>query len=85
MATPRDKYYTELCRTITYYNDHNGAPFSNEKIPDVINRFILEEESDPHNVPLETFSQTPVTPNIQGENENTVLISGKRNNLDVLT
>ena len=32
MATPRDKYYTELFRTITYFNNHNNAPFSNEHI-----------------------------------------------------
>ena len=33
MATPRDKYYTELFRTITDSNDRNSAPLFNEKIP----------------------------------------------------
>ena len=32
MATPRDKSYTELYRTITDCNDRNDAPLSNKKI-----------------------------------------------------
>ena len=84
MATPRDKYYTELLRTITDCNDLNGALFSNEKIRDAIHRVIVEEEADLHNVTVDTFSQTPVVPNTQGENENTILTSEKRNKLDTM-
>ena len=79
MATPRDKYYTELYRTITDFNDPNGAPFSNDNIRDEIRRRIVEEEAETHNVTVDTFSQTPVTPNTQGDNENTILTSEKRN------
>ena len=68
MATPRYKYYTKLFRTITDCNDRNGAPLSNEKIRDTINRFISEEEvdshnitSDVHNLTVDTLSQMPNT------------------------
>ena len=74
MATPRDKYYTELFRTITDFNDPNGAPFSNEKIQYAIHRVIEEEEtdahiiaSDAHKVTVDNSSQTTATPNVQGE------------------
>ena len=66
METPRDKYYTELYRNITDYNSHNGALFSNEKIWYAIHRVIVEEEVEYHNVTVDTFSQTPVTPNTPG-------------------
>ena len=32
MATSRDKYYTEIYKTLTDYNDRNNAPLLNEKI-----------------------------------------------------
>ena len=68
MATPRDKYYTELNTSITNFNNRNGAPLSNDNIQDAINIFIVEEESEAHNVTVYNFCQTPVTPNTQGEN-----------------
>ena len=68
MTTPRDKYYMELLRTVTDFNDHNGAPFSNEKIKCAIHRVILEEKVDDHKVTVDTFSQTTVMPNTQGYN-----------------
>ena len=40
MITPRDKYYTEMFRTITDCNYRNGAPLSNEKTRDAIHRVI---------------------------------------------
>ena len=80
MATPIYKYYTEFYRNITDCNDRKGAPFSNENIRDAIRRFIVEEEAHDHNEPfdtnnitVDTFSQTPVIPNTQGKNENTIL------------
>ena len=69
MATPGDKYHTELYITIRYYNDCNGASLSNEKIRDAIRGVILEEEADAHNVTMDNLCQSPVTPNTQGENE----------------
>ena len=33
---------------------------------------------------MDTLSQTPITPNKQGENENTILTREKRNNLNAL-
>ena len=32
MATPKDKYYTKLFKTLVDNNNQNGAPFSNENI-----------------------------------------------------
>ena len=37
-----------------------------------------------HNITVDTFSQTPVTSNTQGENKRTILTSEKRNKLDIL-
>ena len=34
---------------------------------------------------MDTLSQTPITPNKQGENENAILISESLNNLDALS
>ena len=63
METPRDKYYMELYRTIKYCNDRNGAPLSNDNIRDVMNRVIIEEEAEAHNVTMDNFSKTPATTN----------------------
>ena len=82
---PIDKYYAELYRTITDCNGRNGAPFSNKEILDTINRVVVKEEADSHNFTVNTFSQTPVTPNIKGENENTILTADKLNNSDALS
>ena len=75
METPRDKYYKELYRTIIYCNDINGAPFSNESIRYTILRVIVEEESEDHNVTMDTFCQSHITPNTQGDNANMVMTS----------
>ena len=32
MATSKYKYYTEMCNTLTNYNDHNNTPLSNANI-----------------------------------------------------
>ena len=47
-------------------------------------RVIVEYEAEDHNFTVDIFSQTPVTPNTQGQNENIILTSEKRNNLDAL-
>ena len=73
-----------MYRTITECNDSNIAPLSNENMRDAINRVIVEEEANSHNVTMDNFSQTPVMPNTQGENENTTLTSEKKNKQDAL-
>ena len=77
-----------MFRTITDFNDRNGAPFSNENIRDAIHRVIAKEEagdhkitSDSHNITVDTFSQTP---NTQRENKNTIFTSEKRDKSDAL-
>ena len=79
MANSRDKYYTELLRTITYCNNHNDAPLSNEKIREAIHKSIAEEESDVHTVTVGTFIQTS---NTQIENTNAILTSEKLDKLE---
>ena len=91
MATPRDKYYTKMYKTLVDYNDRKDAPVSNEKIQQEMRKLITKEEadarnitSDSHNATADNFCQTPVTPNTQRENENAILTSERLNNLDVL-
>ena len=84
MAIPRYKYLSELYRTITYCNYCNGATFLNDNIQYAIHRVIVEEEADAHNITVDTFSQTPITPNTQGKNKNMILTSKKQNNSDAL-
>ena len=91
MATPRDKYYTEMYETIVDYNDRNDAPFSNEDIRQATRRVISEEESDARNITsdsknltADTLCQTPVRPNTQGNNENVILTIERPNISDAL-
>ena len=78
------KYYTELYRTRTDYNDCNGAPFSNENIRDAIYIVNAEEESEAHNLCIDAFCRSPVITNTQGENENVILTSERINKSDAL-
>ena len=43
IANSRDKYNTEMYRTLVDYNDRNNAPLSNEKIGEAIQKFIEED------------------------------------------
>ena len=56
METSRDRYYTEIFKTLTYYNDRNNTPLSNEKIREAINK-VMEEESisNDNNITADTF------------------------------
>ena len=81
METPRDKYYSELLKTIIYCNNSNDAPFTIEKIRYAMHIVITEEELDPHNWNVDTFSQTS---NTQRENKNNILKSEKRDKWDML-
>ena len=74
----------ELYRNIIDCNDINGAPLFNENIRYEIHRVILEEEVEANNVNADNFCQMSVTPNTQGENENTIMISERLNNSDAL-
>ena len=58
MANLRDKYYTELFRTIIDYNNLNNAPFYNENIRYEIYRVIAEEEADAHNITSDSHNVT---------------------------
>ena len=44
MATPKDKYYTKLLKTVVDYNDYHNAPFSNEKLQQSMSKVIAETE-----------------------------------------
>ena len=68
MENPREKYYTKIYENLVDYNDRNDAPLSNDDVLQAIHKVIAEEEADAHNITVDTFSQTPVTPNTQGEN-----------------
>ena len=57
---------------------------SHENIWYAILRFIVEEKSEAHNVTVDNLCQTPVTPNTQGKNANTILTSEMLNNSDAL-
>ena len=46
--------------------------------------FIVEKKVEAHNVTADNFCQTPVTPNKQRENANTILTSNRLNNSDAL-
>ena len=57
METSRDKYYTEMFKTLTDYNYHKNTPLSNANIWQAI-RKVMEEESIvyDHNVTADKFS-----------------------------
>ena len=70
MNTPIEKYYTKMYEPPVDYNDRNDAPFSNENIWQAVRKVMAGEEADArnitldaHNVTVDTFCQTTVTPN----------------------
>ena len=64
MATSRDRYYTEMFKTLNDYNYHNNTPLSNANIREAMNKFIEEESiSDANTFTSDKFSNTS---NIQG-------------------
>ena len=91
MATPRDKYYTKMYETLVDYNNRKDAPFPNNNIRQEICKIMADKESeacnitlDDHNVTVDSLWKTPVAPNTQRDNENTILTSKRLNNLDAL-
>ena len=82
METLRDKYRTEMYKTLTDYNDRNNTILSNAKIREAI-RKVIEEEStvDSNNVTADTFIHAT---NTQRDNTNAIFTSDKLDKLDKL-
>ena len=82
MATSIDRYYMEMYKTLTDYNDCNNKPLQNKNIREAIHK-VIEEESilDANNVTSDTFSHTY---NTQRENEKMIFTSEKLDKLDGL-
>ena len=60
MENSKDNYYTELCSTITDYNERNNMPLSNVNIREAILQVMREEEEEAitrtNKVTADTFS-----------------------------
>ena len=62
-----------MLETLLDYNDHNNAPFSNEKLQQSVSKFMEETEEEEYdtecnvnNVTMYTFyNQSPITTNTQ--------------------
>ena len=75
MANTKEKYYAKMLETLVDYNDHNNAPFFNEKIRQESSTIIAETEDEErdakrnkNNVTMDTSChQQPVTISTQGE------------------
>ena len=62
MTNSKEKYYTEIYRTLTDYNDRNNTPLSNAKTQEEMRKVIEEESiSDSNNVTADTFSNASNT------------------------
>ena len=46
MATPKDKYYTKLLKTLVNDNNRNGASLSNENIQQAVSIVMEETEAE---------------------------------------
>ena len=46
MATPKDKYYTNLLINIVDDNNRNGAPLSNENLWQAVSKVMEETETE---------------------------------------
>ena len=78
MATSRDRYYKEIFKTLTEYNDRKNTPSSNEKIREAIYKVVeYESISDFNNLTADTFSHAS---NTQRENSNAIFTSEKLDN-----
>ena len=64
MATPKDKYYNTLFKTLVDDNNCNGASLSNEKLrksfSDVMEETGAEFECDINEITMDTSFQSPV-------------------------
>ena len=75
MATSKDKYYTEMYRTLTDYNDRINTPLSNANDQEAIHK-VIEEESmvDTNNFTADKFTHAS---NAQINNANAIFRSDK--------
>ena len=70
MVTSKDNYYTEMCNTLTDYNNRNHMPLSNANIQEAIRKFVeYESIKDDKNITVDTFSHVY---NAHRENESTI-------------
>ena len=82
METSNDNYYTDMCNTINYYNDHNNTPLSNANIREAICKVMKEKSiTDANNITADTFSHAS---NSQRENTNAIFTSEKLDKPDKL-
>ena len=77
--------------TLVDYNDRNNAPLSNEKLGQEVSKFMAETEEGERNITsndnkmiMDTFFQSFITTNKQGENANPIFTSEGQNTLNVL-
>ena len=57
MAILKDKYYKEMCNTLTHYNERNNKSLSNSMIQEAMRKVVGEESiTDVNNVTADTFS-----------------------------
>ena len=80
-----------MLETLVDYNNHHNATLYNEKLRQATSTVISETELEErniilyaNNVNMDTFCQSPVTINTQGQNENTIFTSERRNTSDIL-
>ena len=73
MENSKYKYYTEMCNTLTGYNNKNNMPSSNANIWEVMRKVMVEESTTYANIiTADKFSHVS---NTQRENENTIFTS----------
>ena len=73
MATSRDRYYTEIFKTLTDYNDCNNTPLLNTDIRETIRKSIEQKSiANNNNVTTDSFNHKP---NTQRDNANITFTS----------
>ena len=82
MATSRDKCYTGIFKTLTYYNDRNNTSSYSSNVWEAIHKFIEDESTaDANKVTTDTFSHFS---NTKRDNTNTIFTSEKLDKSDEL-
>ena len=64
MATPQDKYYTEMLENLIKVNNHEGGPFSNDRlrqaVVDVREETYTEHERNINDITCDDLYQSPM-------------------------
>ena len=71
MATPKDKYFEKMLKTLVDHNDCHNAPLSNDKLQQAVSKVMAEteeEERNNNNVTMVTFCHSLATTNTQRKN-----------------